>query len=360
MRIAWCLLAVAGCTTVDDGLVVEVDARDAPVVVLQDGDGPWERVETTADGHASVQIHAATYGLGALCGDAAWKTSTFIFDSRPQNIFLACPRTSAHSTALRVTGSTEPLATVWLGGESVRADDNGHFDLPLFEPGLHDVFAILPTTPPKIVARRAIAISGDTTVDLPAGDAVELEALFPTVLGDATGIQLSSDLDTATDWLSLGQGSSMVFVPPPSVLVATDRPAIAASTGNTQPPSSSCTRQHPLSAANTPFELPAPLAYTIDRTRLAWTADPAIAWDSASIELSSATGAYTAFASASWRELGGTSSIPIVDLASLPGWTDDLARIEPDEPATAAFALSRGVYDGDYTSCTVFSQIDRW
>jgi hypothetical protein len=360
MRIAWCLILAAGCTTIDDGFVVEVDARDAAVVVVKDGDGPWQRLATTPDGHAFVQIHEATYGVGALCGDATWKSSSFIFDTQPQSVFLSCPITISSSAFLHVTGTTAPLATVWLDGRSVRADETGTFDLQLFQPGLHDLFAIVPATPPTIIARRAIAISSDTVVDLAPTDAVEMSELFPTVLGAPADVELSSDLNTATDWISLGSSATTVFVPPPSFLLESDRPAIAARSGGTQPPSSSCVRQHPLSAANTPFELPAPIRYTLDRTQFAWTADPAVAWDNARVDIETHPGGrYSAFASASWRAAAG-SKIPIVDLAALPGWTDDLASLRPYEPASASFSLSRGAYDGDLTSCSVSAEIDHW
>jgi hypothetical protein len=191
-------------------------------------------------------------------------------------------------------------------------------------------------------------------VDLPASDAVEMTAIYPQIIGKTNALELSSDLNTGTDWISLGSGSSAVYVPPTTFLLPTDRAAIAARADG-------CTRQRPLSAANEPFELPAHLEYTIDRTQITWTADPTIAWDSALLDIHGYTGGeYRAYASASWREVTQTSSIPIVDLAALPGWTDALARIEPDKPASFNFYMSRGNYDGDLTSCGANEDIDRW
>ncbi len=354
MRIVCCLIVASGCTTIDDGFALEIEARDASVVVVKDGDGPWERIATTQDGRAYVQIHDSYYGVGALCSDETWKSATFSFDTQPRSVFLPCPTTIANSQAFHVRGITEPMSTVWLDGRSVRADAMGRFDLQLFEPGLHDVMAILPTMPPKIVAHRAIVISSDTTVDLPATNALEMIGIFPTVLGKPDEIELSSDLNTGTDWISFGSSDSTVYVPPAEFLLPTDRPAVAARAGG-------CTRQHTLATANEPFELPRPLEYTLDRAQLQWTADPEIPWDGAMLYVDSAAGGrYSAYASAIWRETTGASAIPIVDLAGLPGWNASLPQLLTDKPASFGLYVSRGAYDRDLTSCGANEQIARW
>jgi hypothetical protein len=354
MRIACCLIVAAGCTTIDDGFALEIEARHAPIVVVKDGDGPWERVATTDDGRAFTQIEGAFYGVGALCNDQTSQLATFIFDTQPRTVFLPCPVTTTAS-ALHVRGTTAPMAEVWVGDRSTRADASGAFDVPLWDGGLHDIVAILPTAPPKIVAQRAIVITGDTRVDLPADAAVEMTALYPTVTGaERDAIEVSSDINTGTDWISLGSDPTTVYLPPRDFLVATDRPAIAARAHG-------CTRQHPLSAANEPIELPAPITHTFERSQVTWTADPTVAWDSSLVDIDSyANGRYMAYASASWREANATSSIPIVDLAALPGWTSDLPRLVAEEPAHVSFSVSRGVYDGDFTSCGAYAQLERW
>ncbi len=356
MKIAWCLLAATGCATIDDGFSLQIEARDAPVVVFRDGDGPWQELATTPDGTAYVQVHEPLYGVGALCGNAISTSAPFIFDTQPGTVFLSCPVTTAITTTLHVRGTTEPMAMVWIDGDSQRADAAGAFDLTLYEQGLHDVVAILPSTPPRIVAKRAIAFSGDTLVDLPATGATEMTALYPMVVGaDPATLELSSDLNTPTDWISLGSSPNAVYVPPSTFLAPTDRPAIAARDHG-------CVRQHALSEANEPLVMPAPLEYSLDRTQLAWTADASVAWDSAILEVESfdsETSRYSAYASASYRALAG-DAIPIVALDALPGWTPGLARLSPDKPARFSFAVSRGSYDGDHTSCGANAQLDRW
>lgn len=356
MRTAWFLIAATGCATIDDGYALEIHARDAPVVVVKDGDGPWERIATSAEGLAFVQVHDTSYGVGALCGGDSIKTAQFLFDTQPRTVFLPCPSVIANPVPLHVQGTTEPMATVWVDGRSVVADETGAFDAQLFEPGLHDVVAILPTKPPKIVAHRAIAFTGDTRVDLPASGAMEMTAVYPRVTGASGDIEVSSDLSTDTDWISFGSDASTVYVPPSTFLLPTDSPTVAVRSGD-------CTRQHPLSAASEPFELPGPFDVTLDRTQIAWTADPEIPWSSAQGTIFSwgVEGSdYHAAVSASWREVTGSSSIPIVDLRSLPGWTDRLPAIEPDKPATMVFYLSRGARDGDFTSCSARQEVERW
>jgi hypothetical protein len=354
MRTACWLIAAAGCTTIDDGFALEIEARGAQIVVVQDGSGAWERLQTTPDGIAYRQILEGHYGVGALCSEATWKSASFVFDTQPRTVFLQCP-ISTSAAALHVSGTTEPMAEVWVDGRSTRANATGEFELSVDTSGLHDVVAILASMPPRIVARRAVAITGDTRVNLSGASSVEMTALYPTVTGaNRDAIQLSSDLNTSTDWISLGSSSSAVYVPPASFLELTDRPAIAASAHG-------CTRQHPLAAANEPIVLPAPLAYTLDRSRLDWIADPSVAWDSAIVDIhSSEGGRYMAFASASYREATEAHAIPIVDLAALPGWTTDLPRLVADEPAWFGFSLSQGAFDGDLTYCGATVQFDRW
>ncbi|MFN0246228.1 MAG: hypothetical protein ACKV2T_04925 [Kofleriaceae bacterium] len=353
MRIAWCLLAAAGCTTIEDGFALEIDALEAPVVVVKDGDGPWERVATTTDGRAFVQIYRDFYGVGALCSDEILPIANFIFDTQPRTVFLPCPVTPT-TTAVHVRGTTAPMAEVWVGSLSTRADESGAYDLALWDTGLHDIVAIVPSAPPKIVAQRGVVIAGNTRVDLPATGAVEMTVLYPMVTGaERDAIAVSSDLNTSTDWVSFGSDPTTVYLPPPDFLVPTDRPAIAAH-GN------GCTRQHPLSAANEPIELPAPITYTLDRAQVTWSADPAVAWESSLVDIDSTNGRYMAYASASWREANATSSIPIVDLAALPGWTSDLPRLAADERALVGFSVSRGAFDGDLTSCRASAQLERW
>ena len=352
MRIAWLVIA-AGCTNVDDGFGLEIEARGAAVVVVQDGDGAWERLATTPDGIAYTQIEGASYAVGALCDDTTWRLATFQFDTQPRTAFLPCPVVTT-GPGLHVRGTTAPSAQVWIDGHSTRADAAGAFDLALYAPGLHDVVAILPTTPPRIVAQRAIAVLGDTKVDLAADAALEMTALYPTIVGaDRSEVELGSDLTTSTDWLSLGTHPSVVFVPPASFLDPTDRPTIAAFANG-------CTRQHPLSAANEPLVLPAPLVYSLDRTHIAWTADPSVAWDGAIVQIESSGGRYSAFASASWREVNGMAAVPIVDLAALPGWSGTLPSLVPDQPALVSFSISRGAVDQDFTSCSASVRLERW
>lgn len=354
MRTALCLLAASACTTIDDGYVLEIRASDAPLVVVKDGDGPWQRYSTTPDGTAFVQIYESSYGVGVLCEDDLLKQASFLFDTQPRTVFFGCSQSTPITETFHVRGVTEPMATVWLDSNSVRADATGRFDLTLFQQGLHDLVAILPTMPPKIVAQRGLLISGDTIVDLPATSAVEMTAVYPRVVA-TTEVEVSSDLNTGTDWVSFGSHGSTAYVPPSSFLLPTDRPAIAASAGG-------CTRQRPLAEANEPFDIPAPLDISVDRSQIGWSADPAIAWDSALLDITSLAGDthYRAFSSASWREITQSTTIPIVDLQALPGWSAALPRLAPDLATSLYFSVSRGEFDGDLTSCGANEEFDHW
>lgn len=354
---AWpALLVVAGCVASSDDTVLQIEAREARVVVVQDGDGPWQQVALTSDGTAAVEIGADRYGVGALCTDqGAGAGATFLFDTLPRSVVLTCPQGVATMPApVHVRGSTAPGATVWIAGRSAQADATGAFDVAVSASGQHDVIALVPTTPPAIVARRALVLAGDTVVDLPAADAVELTALYPMLARTDAGVAFAATLHTATDRVPLPVERATVFVPPPSFLVPADRTTVAAR-------GRGCAQQRSLAAAGEPFALPAPLVFAVDRSQVAWTADPAIAWDAALVEIDGGLGGtYSAYASASWRATTVASAIPIVDLAALPGWSRGLPSLVPEQPASLRLTISTGSPDGDLVECTAGAELARW
>jgi len=345
MRIVWTVVVVGACG--GGSGQVEVHAPGVALVVAQDGNGAWQQLTLDASDTATFDATAGFYGVGVLCAAVTdnFTRAGLSFETVERHVELSCGTTVDFA---RVTGTTAPGAEVWIDSFSVIAGASGSYATDVIS-GAHDVFALLHGAPSKILVRRGVDLSADSTLDLPvATEGVAMETATPVVTGaDPASVQLYSDDNTATgDYIEFASGSGPgVEIPPASLLGAGDHATVGATAHD-------CTRQAPL-APSPALAIPTALTATVDHSAARWTADTTVAWDEARIDLSVGTlTRILAFATSDWLAASGSGdSWPMVDLETLPGWTPGLAHIPAGSQVQFDVGLSRGAYDGDFTTC---------
>jgi hypothetical protein len=347
--LGWLIAATVagGCGGNDASFELTFDAHGSNLVVAQDGDGPWQQLALDASGTATFEVTAGHFGVGRFC--TTGQAAKFLFDTEAPDEFPMSCTEHVQGALVHLSGTTSPGAELWITSTTVPVDAAGAYDLTL-PAGTYDLFAVLPGTPSRFLAARAVDVSADRVLDLPVAiDGIQMLPVTPTVTGaDASEVRILADLNTPTAYASFGEGPTTVDVPPVGALLATDHAAIGAHAHD-------CGIQQPLTTTPPAFQVPAPYTASADRTHATWSADPAVAWEWATIFLSS-TGTPRStvnfFASTTWLAASGSGdSFPIVDLQALPGWTAGLDGFSAGTELEYYVARYRGKYDGDYAYC---------
>jgi len=337
----------------DDSLTLDIVARDVVLIAAQDGDGPWQALTPDAEGRVSFTAPSGRYGLAHLCSADGLMTPRFlrtmiVLGTEGGEQKVAC---GASESFVRLTGTTAPGARIAADMMQATADPSGTYTLEV-RPGTHDVVAWLRGTPDLILLERAVDLQADRTLDLPVASAgVEMPMMTPTIAGAAPAVAVFSDLNTAhEDYVFFTEAPMTVPVPPASLLIAGDQPAIGAR-------SVDCVAQEPVGAAAPTLELPSPFVARLDSTMATWQADPTIAWDEVAIALTSSAGGPSlqllVFAKSSWIDAAGAGDVvPLADLASLPGWEAAMATFVTGQELRWSVAANRGHYARSYQTCS--------
>jgi len=351
-------LAGAGCGGGGGGvdpLELTIDATDTALVVAQDGDGPWQQLTPDANGVARLEVTAGWYGVVGVCaGDPPLTPRAHVvFDTDVADPDVSCGAVVTTSI-VHVTGTTDPGADIWIDLSNASVDATGAYEATV-RPGTHDVFAVLPGAPARLLVRRDVDLSADATLDLPVStDGVDMATMSPTVTGAAASdVTVYADLNNARDeWVPLGQDPTTVPVAPASVLYPGDHPSIGASAAG-------CSTQKPLGAQPPALALPTPFTATFDAAQVTWQADPAIAWEGVGLSrfTSDAPAASVDyFVSPGWlAATGAGDQLAFLDLTSLPGWHAGLAAISPTQQVRQNIWTYRGIFNGDYNICSASS-----
>jgi hypothetical protein len=338
---------------------LRIRADGAALVVGQDGAGAWQQLTVDGEGFAHLTVTSGFYGVISFCpgGDAS---GTFATSFEDVTLFCRSP-----SSVVEITGTTTAGVEVYSGYGSIAvADEVGTYALPV-DAGVHDVFAVLPGAPSRVLVRRGVDASADVVLDLPVDlEGLDMQTMTPLVTGDlADETVVYSDLNTASgrDYVSFGGGPTSVPVPPQSMLVDGDHPAIGVSTRSAFVPADpwqyqGCTTQLPLSTVAPTLQLPQRFSATVDATHVMWAADPAVDWESSSILIMSLAEAGTSVryvSSPSWHHIAvaGEPRVPLPDLAAMPGWTAGLTSFAAGSEVRWDVSTYRGVYYGAYLTC---------
>lgn len=330
-------------------------AERAVLLVAQDGDGPWQAL--TPDGEsASFEVTSGRYGYAYACESTGFLPPNvrvrFDTPAGDAPTSLCVPSTIA-PPRFTISGTTEPNARVSfadevLGGEVV-ADDTGAYSLELVSAGLHDVVAVLDGTPSKMMIVRDVDLAADRTLDLPlATSGVELPTLTPIVDGAGVDpVSVVSELYTANGThMVLGTGTTVVAVAPTGILEAGDTASIgaAARAGDDYR-----YVQRALAATPPALEVPAAIGAQVDPDVARWEGE----WEFIHLTLappvtSTPSWRVSYMASREWVVENGDAALSLVDVRTLPGWTDAIPVAEPGDPVTWDLWGSSGEVAADY------------
>jgi hypothetical protein len=347
-----------GDDTGDDAVEIVITTEDSVLLAGQDGDGAWQALTVDENGEARMQVTSDRFGVTSLCAvtfqSLSLQRSLTHFltpDEATDGVRLPCGTVSVD--AVLVSGTTSPGASVWIASRQADVEETGAYSL-FVSPGTYDVFAVLPGDPGQVLVTREVVIDDDLTLDLPvATEGVDLLRVTPNVITATDAYEVYADLNTVRDeYVSFGYGGISVGVPPQSILLPSDRPAIGAFAGQ-------CTRQVPLPGGTPELQIPSQTTATIDGVRVEWTADPTIDWEGVTLHLS-AVGPMSAGVSATAAYLdaaGGASSFRLVDPETLPGWDAGMPRFVGGDELRWSLSVWRGVYDADYTTCGASGQL---
>jgi hypothetical protein len=112
-------------------LAIAIDGHDgAPVVVVQDGDGPWHRVECPRSG-CSARITSGRYGVAAACaGELGFVMPELAFAWTPRegaaHYVLAIEQTELNDAILQHTSWVVVVTPEWL---AARDGDRASYEL---------------------------------------------------------------------------------------------------------------------------------------------------------------------------------------------------------------------------------------
>jgi hypothetical protein len=364
MRSLWLLLVVGCGTEGSGGAVIEVTARGAQLVVVQDGDEPFRPLALDENDTGTFQVTSGYWGVGMLCVrpfgssmTSSFRTSQFVFDTEARPVFLPC--SFADQVNARISGTTAPDAQVWAVQSVESADETGAYahTVQMGEPV--DIVAFVGGETPRMFVARDVPTTADLTLDLPVLEqGAELVEVIPVVSNaNLEDVTFNSDLTTPSTYAFFESRKSSIHIPPLTALGPNDRPAVWADANG-------CSQQKP-AAESISLRIPSPLTTSISEgaSKIAtWTADPAVAWGETSLFLSTEPSPdlepadryrMTLFATVSWHAARGSSpALAIPDVAlEIAGWTDDLGSFRAGQAIRATAGISVGERDADFISC---------
>ena len=335
--------------------VLVLPTERAMLLVAQDGDGPWEPLSPAWDGFASFEVTSGRYGYAYACERTILAPRVLVRFATPEidAPTVLCTPSSIAPPRFTISGTTAPNARVSfadeiLGGETV-ADETGAYSLEFVSAGLHDVVAVLDGTPSKMMIVRGVDLAADRTIDLPvATNGVDLPTVAPAVDGaGADPVTVIAELYTAngTD-VVLGNGTTAVSVAPPSILVAGDTASIGASARTAD---DYRYVQRALFATPPPLEVPSAIGAQVDSTVARWDGD----WEYIHLALASPAPSTQLWrvdyrATREWVVANGAPELPVLDVRTLPGWTDAIPVVAPGELVSWNLWGSSGEVAADY------------
>ena len=334
--------------------MLALPAENTVLLVGKDGDGEWQALRPDDTGFASLEVTSGRYGYAYACERASLPPRVRVRFATPENnppSALCVPSTIPPPT-FTITGTTAPNARVVVGddvnGSAAVADGTGAYELPFVGAGVHDVVAVLDGTPAKLLIVRDIDVAADRILDLPiATSGVDLVMLTPTVIGaGGESVMLFSELWTANKTrVDLGSGATAVPVPPPGSLVTDDAASIRASA---QTADGVRLVQRAL-VTQPALEIPAAIGATVDQTEVRWGGE----WEFIQLlfmprVFNTRLWGIDYAASRAWVAANGDPALVLVDVRTLPGWTDAIPVAEPGEAGMWQLAGSTGDIVGDY------------
>jgi hypothetical protein len=336
---------------------IHADTSDT-VVAVQDGDGPWQAVTFDANDDAVVAIESATYAVAMLCPEIVIEELLYLDNSTVA--YVTAPPDGGHVLDCRtyepgpvhgVTIEGTPGTQITIGVGSYTIDESGTLLVEARE-GTSDVWGFLPGDPARFKAYSGLDIQAETALEFDMDVVGEvMPTQTPTVIGPPD-TQIYSELG-ANDFETyafFGYAETTVPVPPTAQLSAGYHPTIGASGGG-------CVRQLPVMADAPTLELPAPLTAEVAAGSTSFVAAPELAWTDVFVSLRSPASPPTAkrqniSATAAWFEATGATSIPTVDVETLPNAPPSVESIKPGDAVRYSVRAWRGDNAGDYTGCT--------
>lgn len=305
----------AGCDR-----TITIDATGASLVAAQDGDGDWHQLELDAAGEVSFDT-GGDYGFAYFCPPgtvdsgpfaAVWLQTT---DDPEPVVWCTAP------TTVSLSGATAPRAWVFAGTAYAHADAGGGFQMQVV-PGHYDVVVISDSqATTKMTIVRDLDVSNAQNLLLPIGSDWHEVPHIPWP--DAGGLQLWLGVRTCGGTTAWWSGGAYTFDYRGSgILTGCD----SAVYGAAEPvPNAPRYIEVPQDGHTPVFVLPSSIGAAVLARDVTWTGD----WDQVRVWVGSGNSslAYAATA-ARFGNANGASSLPLLDVTTLPGWQPALAAIQ--------------------------------